>query len=130
MNGTSFDALLEQHQHVSEKLFRKCLYQSHGGRTAGSFTKKNFKAKFRQFIEAYPIILSTTHALRRSIPQNYLLDYVIIDEASQVDLITGVLAFSCCRNVIVVGDTKQLPQITDQKIQPQLKNIPPEPVYN
>ena len=86
LNGTSFDALLEQHQHVSEKLFRKCLYQSHGGRTAGSFTKKNFKAKFRQFIEAYPIILSTTHALRRSIPQNYLLDYVIIDEASQVEL--------------------------------------------
>ena len=130
LNGASFDALLEQHQQVSEKLFRKCLYQSQSERTAGGFTKKNFKVKFQQFIEAYPIILSTTHALRRSIPQNYLLDYVIIDEASQVDLITGVLAFSCCRNVIVVGDTKQLPQITDQKIQAQLKNIPPEPVYN
>ena len=130
LNGASFDALLEQHQQVSEKLFRKCLYQSHSERTAGGFTKKNFKVKFQQFIEAYPIILSTTHALRRSIPQNYLLDYVIIDEASQVDLITGVLAFSCCRNVIVVGDTKQLPQITDQKNQAQLKNIPPEPVYN
>ena len=130
MNGASFDALLEQHQQVSEKLFRKCLYQSHREQTDNGFTKKNFKVRFQQFIEAYPIILSTTHALRRSIPQNYLLDYVIIDEASQVDLITGVLAFSCCRNVIVVGDTKQLPQITDQKIQPQLKNIPPEPVYN
>lgn len=130
LNGASFNALLEQHQQVSEKLFRKCLYQSHSEQTDGGFTKKNFKVRFQQFIEAYPIILSTTHALRRSIPQNYLLDYVIIDEASQVDLITGVLAFSCCRNVIVVGDTKQLPQITDQKIQPQLKNIPPEPVYN
>lgn len=68
--------------------------------------------------------------MRRSIPQNYLLDYVIIDEASQVDLITGVLAFFCCRNVIVVGDTKQLPQITDQKIEPNLKSLPPDPVYN
>lgn len=28
-----------------------------------------------------------------------LLDYVIIDEASQVDSITGVFALSCCRNV-------------------------------
>lgn len=130
LHGASFDTLLEQHQQVSEKLFRKCLYQSHRERTDGGFTKKNFKVRFQQFIGAYPIILSTTHALRRSIPKNYLLDYVIIDEASQVDLITGVLAFSCCRNVIVVGDTKQLPQITDQKIQPQLKNIPPEPVYN
>lgn len=128
--GASFDALLEQHQQYSEKLFRKCLYESHSGSPKGGFTKMNFKARFGQFIEAYPIILSTTHALRRSIPQNYLLDYVIIDEASQVDLITGVLAFSCCRNVIVVGDEKQLPQITNAKIESKLKNTSPDPVYN
>lgn len=126
----SFDKLLEEHQQYSEKLFRKCVYQTHNELSDGGFTKKNFKAKFQQFIKAYPVVLSTTHALRRSIPQNYLLDYVIIDEASQVDLITGVLAFSCCRNVIVVGDTKQLPQITDQKIEPNLKSLPPDPVYN
>lgn len=130
LNDASFEALLEQHQQVSEKLFRKCLYQSHSKQSNNHFTKKNFKARFQQFIGTYPIILSTTYALRRSIPQNYLLDYVIIDEASQVDLVTGVLAFSCCRNVIVVGDTKQLPQITDQKIQFQLKNVPSEPAYN
>ena len=63
MNGASFDALLEQHQQVSEKLFRKCLYQSHGEQTDGGFTKKNFKVRFQQFIEAYPIILSTTHEM-------------------------------------------------------------------
>lgn len=130
LDGASFDALLEQHQRYSEKLFRKCLYESHSVLPKYSFTKKNFKAIFEQFVETYPIILSTTHALRRSIPQNYLLDYVIIDEASQVDLITGVLAFSCCRNVIVVGDMKQLPQITDEKIEPKLKNESPDPVYN
>lgn len=130
LNGASFDALLEQHQQYSEKLFRKCLYESHSVLPKGSFTKKNFKARFKQFIETYPIILSTTHALRRSIPQNYLLDYVIMDEASQVDLITGVLAFSCCRNLIVVGDIKQLPQIIDAKIEPKLKNASPAPVYN
>ena len=130
LDGASFDTLLEQHQQYSEKLFRKCLYESHSILPKGGFTKKNFKARFGQFVKTYPIILSTTHALRRSIPQNYLLDYVIIDEASQVDLITGVLAFSCCRNVIVVGDVKQLPQITDEKIEPKLKNASPDPVYN
>lgn len=31
-----------------------------------------------------------------------LFDYVIIDEASQVDSITGVLALSCCRNCILL----------------------------
>lgn len=53
-----------------------------------------------------------------------------IDEASQVDLITGVLTFSCCRNAIVVGDIKQLPQITNQKIKEVLKSAPPAPVYD
>lgn len=130
LNGASFDKLMEQHQQFSEKLFRKCLYQRYSRLTNDVFTKKNYKANFQQFIRTYPIILSTTHALRYSIPQNYLLDYVIIDEASQVDLITGVLAFSCGRNVIVVGDIKQLPQIIDPKIESELTNVPPNPVYN
>ena len=41
-----------------------------------------------------------------------------------------MLAFSCCRNAIVVGDIKQLPQITNQKINETLKSAPPTPVYD
>lgn len=130
LDGSSFDVLLEKHQQYSERLFRKYLYQSHSVLPRPNFTRKNFKVKFQEFIQTFPIILSTTHALRRSIPQNYLLDYVIIDEASQVDILTGTLAFSCCRNVVIVGDVKQLSQITDEKIEPMLKTSPPNPVYN
>ncbi|MDO7787365.1 AAA domain-containing protein [Desulforamulus aquiferis] len=130
LDGASFDVLIENHQQYSEKLFRKCLYQSHSGLKEPDFSKKSFKVRFQEFIQTFPIILSTTHALRRSIPQNYLLDYVIIDEASQVDILTGTLAFSCCRNVIIVGDMKQLSQITNEKIEPMVKTSPPNPVYN
>lgn len=130
LDSASFDALLDEHKKISERLFRKCLNQSHSGLPESDFIRKNFKVRFQEFIKRFPIILSTTHALRRSIPQNYILDYVIIDEASQVDLLTGTLAFSCCRNVIIVGDVKQLPQITDKKIEPKLKTSPPHPVYN
>ncbi|HHX59165.1 MAG TPA: DUF2726 domain-containing protein, partial [Epulopiscium sp.] len=38
-------------------------------------------------------------------------DYVIIDEASQVDIVTGALALSCAKNAVVVGDLKQLPNV-------------------
>jgi hypothetical protein len=130
LDSASFDALLDEHKQNSERLFHKCLYQSHNELPEPDFSRKSFKVRFQEFIKTFPIILSTTHALRRSIPQNYLLDYVIIDEASQVDLLTGTLAFSCCRNVIIVGDVKQLPQITDKKIEPMLKTVPPDPVYN
>ncbi|WP_425756535.1 AAA domain-containing protein [Ihubacter sp. rT4E-8] len=75
--------------------------------------------------------MSTTHSLRRSIPENYLLDYVIIDEASQVDLITGVLALSCCKNAIIVGDEKQLEQITQEnRIGSKINSIPPRQEYD
>lgn len=130
LEGSSFDELLDEHQQYSEKLFRKNLYLSHSGLKAPDFTKKSFKVRFKEFIQVFPVILSTTHSLRRSIPQNYLLDYVIIDEASQVDILTGVLAFSCCRNVIIVGDVKQLPQITNEAIEPMLRTSPPNAIYD
>ncbi|WP_027400070.1 AAA domain-containing protein [Anaerovorax odorimutans] len=130
LNNASFETLINKHQQYSEKFFRKCIYQSHNELLTPTFTRKSFKKEFEKFIKRFPIILSTTHALRRSIPNNYLFDYVIIDEASQVDLITGTLALSCCRNVIIVGDVKQLPQITNNKIEQMLKTVLPQAAYN
>ena len=59
--------------------------------------------------------MSSTYAIVNSVPKGFLFDYLIIDESSQVDLITGLLVFSCCKNVIIVWDTKQLPHITNGK---------------
>lgn len=42
---------------------------------------------------------------------NYLFDYVIMDEASPVDIVTGALALSCARNAVIVGDLKQLSNV-------------------
>ena len=130
LEKVSFEHLLEEHQILSEKLFQKYLYTHYHKTGKTRYSISNFKAKFAEFIKTYPVILSTTHSLRRSHPENYLLDYVIIDEASQVDLITGVLALSCCRNVVIVGDVKQLPQITESKIEKQLKTSVTNQVYN
>lgn len=126
----SFENLKEMHQTASEKLFRKFLYKRFHIRSGKEFTKDSYKKSFSNFIKDYPILLSTTHSLRSSILENYLLDYVIIDEASQVDLLTGALALSCCRNVIIVGDLKQLPQITNKNIINKIKTSPPGPEYD
>lgn len=78
---------------------------------ATSFTDKNYRKEFDSFTKAFPVIGSSTHSLLNSIADGALLDYVIIDEASQQDLVPGILCFACARNVIVVGDRKQLPHI-------------------
>lgn len=82
------------------------------------------------FVKSFPIILSTTFSLRNSIPGDFLFDYVIIDESSQVDLLAGSLALSCAKNAIIVGDTKQLPQIVDLEINNKLENSNVDECYD
>jgi len=78
-----------------------------------TFSSKDIFNSSSGFAERFPVILSSTYALLNSIPKWFLLDYVIVDESSQVDLITGILILSCCKNVIIVWDRKQLTHITN-----------------
>ena len=57
------------------------------------------------------MVLSTTYSIKGTLSIEHIYDYLIVDEASQVDLATGVLAFSCARNIVIVGDLKQLPNV-------------------
>ena len=71
----------------------------------------------------YPVILSTTFSSRNSLNSDVVYDYLIMDEASQVDIATGALALSCARNVVIVGDTKQLPNVVTDDIKAKAKAI-------
>lgn len=82
--------------------------------TDKQFNAENYQKEFGAFLERYPIIGSSTHSIINSLSNGVLLDYVIIDEASQQDIVPGILAFACARNVIVVGDRKQLSHVPDK----------------
>lgn len=118
----NFEELQKEHQNISEKIFKNKLYTKYDGKS-NEFTLKNYKKNIKDFLQAFPIVLSTTYSLRNSISDNFMFDYVIIDEASQVDLLAGSLALSCAKNAIIVGDEKQLPQIVDETIKEKLSNI-------
>ncbi|MBP1157664.1 MULTISPECIES: AAA domain-containing protein [unclassified Paenibacillus] len=124
LRSQSYQQLMDEHQLYSIKLLRQKLHEKYHNRQKLKCDEKSYMnwKHFRSFIEHYPIVLSTTHSLRNSIPGNYLFDYCIIDESSQVDLLTGALALSCCKRAIIVGDTKQLPQIVDKEIEKRLGN--------
>jgi superfamily I DNA and/or RNA helicase len=80
------------------------------------FQKKDFRNNAAAFNKEYPVILSTTYSIKGTLNINHIYDYLIIDEASQVDLATGVLAFSCARNIVIVGDQKQLPNVLTDSV--------------
>ena len=75
------------------------------------------------FLAEYPVVLSTTYTARSSLGKNAQFDYVIMDEASQVDVATGTLAISCAENAVIVGDTKQLPNVVTSQQKEQLNMI-------
>jgi hypothetical protein len=87
------------------------------------FTRDSLWKDFGSFIKEYPVILSTTHSLRSCASNNYLFDYVIMDEASQVDIVTGALALSCAKNAIIVGDLKQLPNVVPKNTAEETNRI-------
>ena len=87
------------------------------------FTNDDLWKSFDKVIHEYPVILSTTYSLSNCISKNYMFDYVIIDEASQVDIVTGALAFNCAKNAVIVGDLKQLPNVVSEEFRKQTKNI-------
>ena len=72
--------------------------------------KKFYKSDLRNedFLSEYPVLLSTTFMINHFMPGGGF-DLLIMDEASQVDLCTGAVAIACAKNVVIVGDDKQLP---------------------
>lgn len=76
-----------------------------------NFTQKDYKKRFSEFIKRYPIITSTAISFMTSIKSEYMFDYVIIDESSQVTIPLTIPLLNKCKNIVIVGDDKQLPPI-------------------
>ena len=117
LDNQNFDNLLKRYKILSMKylkafLFRK--YQGTSNRTV--YSSKDIYSKFPIFINDYPVILSTTYSLLNSSgADGFYYDYVIVDEASQVDLVSGGVALSQAKNVVIVGDENQLPNVVSSE---------------
>lgn len=78
------------------------------------FEKEYFKnVNYDEFQKRFPITLSSTYSLQNSMKKSVPFDYVIVDEASQVNLPTALACLGVARNAVIVGDSKQLTHISD-----------------
>ncbi|AZV58505.1 DUF2726 domain-containing protein [Clostridium sp. AWRP] len=124
LNNHSFDSLIDEYTNNSMAILKDTLANRFkGNKSRKLFGINSFKANYKDFIKDYPVVLSTTHSLRTCIPSEYLFDYVIIDESSQVDLAAGALALSCAKNAVIVGDLKQLPNIITREVREKCDDI-------
>lgn len=126
----SFEDILNEYKSVSRQLFNKYLHKRYENRTHIEINQSNFKVKYTEFLRECPIVLSTTYSALDSMKQDYMFDYAIIDESSQCDLVSAMPIMSRCRNIVVVGDEKQLDCIRNMNIMKKLENHPIDHRYN
>jgi RecA/RadA recombinase len=108
----NFESIQQQMQDVSWALLRGVIAERfHSTKERPLFTNQELWTRYGDFLKEYPIVLSTTHSIKTSLSPHCLYDIIIVDESSQVDVATGVLALSCAKRAIIVGDEKQLPNV-------------------
>lgn len=116
--------LKSQHKDQIKKdlqvLYRKSLEQHihlhYSKQTVKTYSADDYKLDFKGFLQRYPVVLSTSQSLLNNAPRGFCFDYLIIDEASQGDLLSSTLAMSCATNLVVVGDSRQLQQIDEEML--------------
>lgn len=107
----------EQITELSMEYLKASLYRKYGNRKSRMiFTDEDLWKKHKDVQAEYPIVLSTTFSSRSSLCRHAEFDYLIMDEASQVDVATGALALSSAKNAVIVGDLKQLPNVVSKDI--------------
>lgn len=116
--SANIEAMSKEMQQLSLRWLRGVLYERYGNRGPARdvFEKQNVELRdARAFLSEYPIVLSTTFSATSNVSSDTVFDYLIMDEASQVDVAAGALALSVCRNAVVVGDEKQLPNVVTEE---------------
>ena len=112
LEGVDAEFLMNEFTEMSLCCFRAHLAERYGKQSQRPvFSKEALWKTPGNVLEEYPVVLSTTYTARSSLGKYARFDYVVMDEASQVDVATGCLALSCARNAVIVGDTKQLPNV-------------------
>lgn len=105
---------LHELEELSLRRLRGVLYHKYGTtRQRVIYTRDALQNNTRQFLQDYPVVLSTTFSALNNIPTSYRYDYVIMDEASQVDIATGALALYSANHAVIVGDNKQLHNVVN-----------------
>ena len=101
-------------QKISMQILKDYLFRKYASKKARKvFASDEIFLKTRDFLQEYPVVLSTTFSATSNINPAYKFDYLIMDESSQVDIASGALALSSANNAVIVGDLKQLPNVVD-----------------
>lgn len=127
LNKINSKEVFDNYVKLSSQVFNNFLYKKYGSKVERKIYKMDdFWKNPKDVVEEYPIILSTTYSSRSNLGsthERFIFDYIIMDEASQIDVATGTLALSVAKNAVIVGDRKQLPNVVSELDKKETKEI-------
>ncbi|WP_242551238.1 AAA domain-containing protein [Enterococcus hulanensis] len=110
---------------LSEKIFKSFLSNKYTvGRDRAA--KNQVRHDYKAFTKDFPVTLSTCDAITMNIQKGEKFDIVVIDEASMGSLVPSIFPLSVAKNIVIVGDNKQLPNIITNKEEKQKNIVPPQ----
>lgn len=118
-----FEGRLERLTKLSMQLLKHRLAEHYNNRARSIFALEDLWKRPEEFLNEYPIVLSTTFSIITSVKNGYLFDCVIVDEASQVDLLNGVLTMGCAEKLVIVGDPMQLSNVLTEQDEKRARQV-------
>lgn len=119
----NIDSLQASQVKMSLKYIKGFLESKYNNKKHRKFELSELKTSSDVFLKEYPIVLSTTFSATDNIGNRTRFDYLIMDEASQVDVASGALALNCTENAVIVGDIKQLPNVVTDQVRTETDSI-------
>jgi hypothetical protein len=110
------EQITKELQILYRRMLEQYFFEHYSKLPVKTFIADNYLRDFKGFQQRYPVVLSTSHSLHNNAPHGFTFDYLIIDEASQGDLLSSTLAMICAKNLVVVGDSRQLQQIDEEML--------------
>ncbi|MBC1723165.1 AAA family ATPase [Listeria seeligeri] len=106
-----YEKLLKEIETDSKYIFRHNLFVRYQNINNRNFEYNSHKTNFKNFSASFPVVLSTCDSIMECISDEAIFDYVVVDESSMASLMPGIFSLAKARNIIIVGDDKQLPPI-------------------
>lgn len=108
----TFRTLYNQYREISIEYLHGIIYKRYGTKVERtSYDKEELFTRAQDFLKDYPVVTSTAFSATTNINPLVPFDCLIMDEASQVDIAAGALAFNSANSAVIVGDPKQLPNV-------------------
>jgi len=123
LDKSKIDSEIEKIKERSMEILKCGLYECFKNSEEMNTSKEEGESEPLKKKINYPIVTSAIDFFINSIDNKCIFDYVILDEASDMDIVTGVLAFARGKNIIVIDDLNELKPRLDETIANGLMEI-------